>query len=77
MVQGGDIINHNGQGNESIYGKCFEDENFTISHDTEGIYLTMSLILEMVKLLKIENFPNFLFVIPKVLVSIIVKFEIF
>ena len=52
MVQGGDIINHNGQGNESIYGKCFEDENFTISHDTEGIYLTMSLILEMVKLLK-------------------------
>nr|XP_022913383.1 peptidyl-prolyl cis-trans isomerase D-like isoform X1 [Onthophagus taurus] len=36
MVQGGDIINCDGTGGESIYGPSFEDENFTIMHDNKG-----------------------------------------
>lgn len=30
MVQGGDIIAHNGTSGESIYGDYFEDESFEI-----------------------------------------------
>lgn len=37
MVQGGDILNHDGTGNISIYGNCFDDENFKVKHYQEGL----------------------------------------
>lgn len=36
-VQGGDIEGSDGFGGESIYGGCFDDENFSIKHDAPGI----------------------------------------
>ncbi|XP_024085890.1 peptidyl-prolyl cis-trans isomerase D isoform X2 [Cimex lectularius] len=36
MIQGGDI-SENGCGGESIYGLTFEDENFTIKHEHDGM----------------------------------------
>ncbi|XP_058454207.1 peptidyl-prolyl cis-trans isomerase D [Malaya genurostris] len=37
MSQGGDIVNFNGSGGESIYGKTFEDESFTLLHEDGAI----------------------------------------
>ncbi|XP_055639060.1 peptidyl-prolyl cis-trans isomerase D [Toxorhynchites rutilus septentrionalis] len=37
MCQGGDIVSFDGNGGESIYGKTFEDENFTLSHEDGAV----------------------------------------
>lgn len=37
MSQGGDIVNFTGSGGESIYGKTFEDENFTLLHEDGAV----------------------------------------
>lgn len=36
-IQGGDIVNFNGTSGESIYGPFFEDENFTLKHESAGL----------------------------------------
>ncbi|OAW00212.1 hypothetical protein PTTG_10038 [Puccinia triticina 1-1 BBBD Race 1] len=37
MIQGGDIIQQNGKSGESIYGGEFDDENFELACDREGL----------------------------------------
>jgi len=37
MLQVGDIVNNDGTGSESIYGKKFKDENFIAKHQGAGI----------------------------------------
>nr|AEQ39058.1 putative peptidyl-prolyl cis-trans isomerase [Wolffia arrhiza] len=37
MIQGGDLVYGNGSGSDSIYGKSFDDENFTLKHSQAGI----------------------------------------
>lgn len=37
MLQGGDVINNNGTSGYSIYGKYFDDENFNLKHNQEGL----------------------------------------
>ncbi|XP_059483325.1 peptidyl-prolyl cis-trans isomerase D [Neocloeon triangulifer] len=37
IVQGGDIVNFDGTGGESIYGLNFKDENFFAKHDQPGL----------------------------------------
>jgi len=41
MIQGGDYINGNGSGSNSIYGEKFPDENFILKHD-EKYLLSMA-----------------------------------
>ncbi|XP_017040264.1 peptidyl-prolyl cis-trans isomerase D [Drosophila ficusphila] len=36
-VQSGDVVNNDGTSGESIYGPVFDDENFELTHNEEGV----------------------------------------
>ncbi|KAM8710616.1 hypothetical protein ACLKA7_017268 [Drosophila subpalustris] len=36
-VQGGDVVKNDGTSGESIYGPLFDDENFSLTHNEEGV----------------------------------------
>ena len=40
IVQGGDFTSRDGNGQMSIYGGLFEDENFLVPHDSPGMWNT-------------------------------------
>ncbi|CAH2001633.1 unnamed protein product [Acanthoscelides obtectus] len=42
LIQGGDILYNNGTGFSSIYGKYFDDENFTIKPDSSGLLVMVN-----------------------------------
>ncbi|VEN38521.1 unnamed protein product [Callosobruchus maculatus] len=42
FIQGGDILYDNGTGSISIYGKYFDDENFTIKPDSAGLLVMVN-----------------------------------
>ncbi|EDW92986.1 peptidyl-prolyl cis-trans isomerase D isoform X1 [Drosophila yakuba] len=37
VVQSGDVVNNDGTSGESIYGPVFDDENFELAHNEEGV----------------------------------------
>lgn len=37
LLTGGDFINHDGTGSESIYGGFFEDESFAVKHNRKRL----------------------------------------
>lgn len=42
MIQGGDFVNHNGTGGESIYGRSMDDENFDVKHEKASVFKTFT-----------------------------------